>query len=264
MLLELSLILLYYKLQPYTNYQKNLPVFWALSLAIVLITAGGYVINNLYDIETDRINEKKANVLVDQKISISAARTIYGLSTGLGLLLCAWQAALWLPVFVLVAGLLYWYSKSWKAGFFWGNVLVAALSALPIYVIGAQFQLQKKVYVLYGFFAFACSLLREIAKDAEDQNGDRALHMNTLAIKLGTLGSKKFVAIGLLLFALSLTSLSIYFELHFGWYAYILLLGFGLATYTIYLVQQPTDFAKVSLALKVLMLLGVLGIIFIQ
>jgi 4-hydroxybenzoate polyprenyltransferase len=62
--------------------------FCLLSLSVLLITAGGYIINDVFDIEADRINKPK-KVFIDVSISKKKAFYIYlilsftGLFTGI-------------------------------------------------------------------------------------------------------------------------------------------------------------------------------------
>jgi 4-hydroxybenzoate polyprenyltransferase len=94
--------------------------FVLLVMATVFITAGGYVINDYFDIKTDLIN--KGSVIVGTKISRRHAMmwhnifNIIGVTTGFYI---SWKAGfIWLGIlFLAVSGLLYFYSASYKRQF---------------------------------------------------------------------------------------------------------------------------------------------------
>ena len=59
--------------------------FSILAFSTVLIAAGGYIINDIYDIETDKIN-KKENQIIGNSISSKSAFNYYYLLNFLGFL----------------------------------------------------------------------------------------------------------------------------------------------------------------------------------
>ena len=106
--------------------------FIVLVAATVFITAGGYVINDYFDIKTDLIN--KGKVIVGTKIPRRKAMmwhnifNIAGVAVGFYI---SWRAGyIWLgTLFLMVSGLLYFYSASYKRQFLIGNIIVAILDS---------------------------------------------------------------------------------------------------------------------------------------
>ena len=93
--------------------------FTVLVLATLFITAAGYIINDIQDIETDLIN-KPNKAIIDKHIKENTAFNIYfGLTiTGVALGMYVANSVgknAFLALFVLVAGLLYVYATSLKA-----------------------------------------------------------------------------------------------------------------------------------------------------
>ena len=189
---------------------------WLLiTLATVLIAAGGYVVNDYFDVKIDRIN-RPDRLIVTRTVSKDAAMRLFYVLTGLGVA-CGMGAA-WVVrssslaiVFALVPGLLWFYSASYKRMLIVGNLIVAFLSALPPIVIAlAETSWLKKLYGadmlrympigqslfawLGGFamFAFLCTWIREMVKDLQDQNGDRELECHTMPIVWGETVTKVF------------------------------------------------------------------------
>ena len=186
-----------------------------LIVATMLIAAGGYVINDYFDIKIDRINRPdqlivtrsvSKPVAVRLSVSLSAIGTLCGIAAAW--LLRSMSLAI---VFVLIPGLLWFYSSSYKRLFMIGNLTIALLAGLTPFIVAmanvAQLKLQYALILPYlplehdlyawlgGFalFAFLLTWIREIVKDLQDQMGDRELECHTLPIVWGELWTKVFV-----------------------------------------------------------------------
>ena len=185
--------------------------------AVVLTAAGGYVVNDYFDIKIDRINRPDA-VIVTQSISkpaamrLSVSLSIAGALSGIAAawMLCSMTLGI---LFVLVPGLLWFYSSSYKRLLIIGNLTIALLAGLtPMVVALANVAQLKLLYAtilpyttlehdlyawLGGFalFAFLLTWIREIVKDLQDQTGDRELECHTLPIVWGETGTKIFVTL---------------------------------------------------------------------
>lgn len=184
-------------------------------LATVLIAAGGYVINDYFDVKIDRIN-RPDGVIVTRTISKPAAmRLSLGLS-GTGIvcgIIAAWvlRSMTIGMIFVIVPGLLWFYSSSYKRLFMVGNLTIALLAGLTPLIVGmanvAILQLRYESILPYttlehdmyawlgGFalFAFLLTWIREIVKDLQDQMGDRELECHSMPVVWGETWTKVFV-----------------------------------------------------------------------
>ena len=184
--------------------------WWILTLLIVSvvgIAAGGYVINDYFDVKIDRIN-RPDNLVVTRIISRDAAMNLFYGLTAVGVIagtVVAWWAHSWTLLFtyVVIPGLLWFYSASYKRMFLVGNLVVAFASAIvPLLVAIANADYLHHLYQnalayspivgeLYvwtgGFaaFAFLLTWVREIVKDIEDIEGDREMECRTLPIVWG-------------------------------------------------------------------------------
>lgn len=194
------------------------PILWLLILSVVLIAAGGYVINDYFDIKIDRINRPDSVVVGETMTKPAAMHLSIGLSVAgiLVGLLVAWLCRSWTLgiVILLMPGLLWFYSSAYKRQFLVGNLIVAFASAVVPMLLGlaneGMFlpfimahdfqpildQLQPVIRVIYtwlGGFAlmiFLYTWIREVIKDLQDQMGDRELECRTLPIKVGELWTK--------------------------------------------------------------------------
>lgn len=184
--------------------------WWVLTLLIVSvvgIAAGGYVINDYFDVKIDRIN-RPDNLVVTRIISRDTAMHLFYGLTAVGVIagtVVAWWAHSWTLLFtyVVIPGLLWFYSASYKRMFLIGNLVVAFASAIvPLLVAIANADYLHHLYQnalayspivgeLYvwtgGFaaFAFLLTWVREIVKDIEDIEGDREMECRTLPIVWG-------------------------------------------------------------------------------
>jgi 4-hydroxybenzoate polyprenyltransferase len=185
--------------------------FIVLVIATLLVTAAGYVINDYFDIRTDLIN--RGEVIVGNKIPRRKAMMMHNILNLTGVAAAFWVSYrinnIWMGfLFLIVSGLLYFYSATYKRQFLIGNIIVAILTAMvPMLVIffEAPLLLQYKtegpggipvINLLFawvgGFsiFAFLTTLAREIIKDIEDFEGDMAFGRNTLPVVLGIVPSR--------------------------------------------------------------------------
>ena len=200
--------------------------WWVLTLLIVSvvgIAAGGYVINDYFDVKIDRIN-RPDNLVVTRIISRDTAMHLFYGLTAVGVIagtVVAWWAHSWTLLFtyVVIPGLLWFYSASYKRMFLIGNLVVAFASAIvPLLVAIANADYLHHLYQnalayspivgeLYvwtgGFaaFAFLLTWVREIVKDIEDIEGDREMECRTLPIVWGDKVAKIIATILLVVIA---------------------------------------------------------------
>ncbi len=196
--------------------------FALLIIATVLTAAGGYVINDYFDVKIDAINNPD-NQIVGKTISREQAMRIYQTLTACGVVAgvaAAWVLRSWSIglLMVFMPGLLWFYSSSYKRMLIVGNLIVALSTALvPVLLAMADIAYLELTYsenLLYqtsilptiyrwlsafALFAFMLTFCREIIKDLEDQVGDRELECHTIPVVLGENWSKVIVTILMLL-----------------------------------------------------------------
>ncbi len=258
--------------------------FFLLIITSILIAAAGYVINDYFDVKTDRINRPES-VIVDRSISRRKSMLWHMILNGLGLLcaiILAVRAGNFQLFFIqfMTVGLLWFYSTDFKKQALIGNLVVAFLTALiPIVVIIYELPWLKRYYEqnhlpfnlnfkntfffvgMFALFAFLTNLVREIIKDIEDAFGDEATGCKTLPITIGIEKTKYIVYL-----ILSITILLLTYILYQNYSANDLLptlyLGIlvvlpliGLIYYT-FKAQSKSDFSFISRALKIVMVLG--------
>jgi 4-hydroxybenzoate polyprenyltransferase len=256
--------------------------FLLLVAATVFITAGGYIINDYFDIKTDLIN--KGKVIVGTKIPRRHAMmwhnifNIAGVSTGFYI---SWRAGyLWLgALFLVVSGLLYFYSASYKRQFLIGNIIVALLTAMvPLLVVFYEWPSLYKYYTTnavalpelnfifywaggFALFAFLTTLTREIIKDIEDFEGDIAYGRNTVPIVIGILSSK-VVSVSLVILTVLLLYLTWYFLINdtitLIYISAVIVLPLLSVIYKVVISNNRKQLHSASSIMKIVMLTGIL------
>ena len=252
-----------------------------LIFATVCIAAGGYVINNIMDQDTDEI-AKPQNRVVGVSISETVAYnwyiglTIVGVGIGFYLSNVIYKPT-FASMFILVATLLYMYATSFKQIPILGNVVVALMLSTSIIIIGLfdilpaidvdnRFRMKEAFDILmhYAIFAFIINLIREIVKDLEDMDGDYQSGINTLPIAIGVQKTKIIVGV---LTVISIGILAYYvnsnlFELDYVvYYAMVLIVGpliyFGVKLMN---AANKKEFHHLSLVLKIILFFGILSV----
>ena len=253
--------------------------FIILSLSILFITAGGYIINDLYDIEADTIN-KPLKVYISKSISKKNAWFIYLLSSTLGVSLGIYLSIIknidFLSFyFIGTTLLLFLYSVLLKKLVFIGNLCISLLVALPIYLLYKfdsnnitisnilQYFLLSIAIFYYMFFAFLTTMIREIIKDIEDINGDYMVKLKTLPILIGKTRARNisiFLSLVLLLFLFLVSSN--YFISNKYFLGIIMLMLSTVVVYFIFKSWTATtkkQFQYLSNLMKLIMFIGILS-----
>jgi len=173
------------------------------AIVVGLIAAGGYVINDIYDIEIDKIN-KPYRPLPSGKVSLRMAKVVTILAFLLGIFLSIFLGIYNFILAILVSISLIYYAKSLKKTGIYGNILVATNTALSIFYGGlAYFSGDWLIRIIVPtFYSFFLTLSREIVKGIEDYNGDLAYNVKTLATTLGIRKAWKIAKILLIILIL--------------------------------------------------------------
>ncbi len=248
--------------------QNGLPVLqdlrlYLLVLSTVMITAAGYMINDYYDVKIDYVN-RPHEVVVGRGIKrrmVIFLHTVFNFTAiGLGYLVSPRIAVL----NFFAAFLLWLYSNRLKRGPFIGNLTVAFLTGLSIFILGYFYQKSELLVMTYAIFAFFLNLIREIIKDIEDRPGDRKHGCRTLPIVIGFRKTKQvifIIAIGFI-FAILIVTFKINNPVLFIYFG---ILGFVFMWFLwkIYYADRKDHFTQLSTIAKILMLVGTLSMGFL-
>ena len=263
--------------------------FFLLVFSTILLAASGYVINDYFDLRTDRIN-RPDNVIVGKLVKRRIALLLHVLFSFTGVFIGLYIAYItrkenYVFMYIFIPAILWSYSTTLKKQVLIGNLSIAFLTAVvPYLVVSLEFAALERVHgreiidstacslawfwtTGFAFFAFITTLTREIIKDIQDIEGDKAIGCKTLPIEIGVPYSKAIVSI---LSTASVIAIWLIFFLMDNFSAipyatpYLLIFITLPYLYLIYTVTTATtseNFGRASAISKWIMLFGVLFII---
>ena len=159
-----------------------------LNVLLAAISAGftataGNIINDIFDIEVDKIN-RPDRPLPSNKFTINDAYILYLVCFVISGLLVVTISQIVVIIVLLSHLLLFLYSKYLKRIPLVGNITVAFLTGL-VFVFGGVVVENPSAAIIPALFAFLINLIRELVKDMQDVEGDRAAGVITFPIKFG-------------------------------------------------------------------------------
>ncbi len=267
----------------------NVPNLLLLIAASVFIAAGGYIINDYFDINIDRIN-KPDKQIIGKKMSRRKAILWHSVISLIGVALSfylGWRLRIWWigPSNLLCTFLLFAYSSTFKKRFLSGNIIISVLTAWSVGILGlASFYevfYHTSAYndlnpsrifrftILYASFAFVISVIREAIKDMEDIEGDVRYGCNTLPIAAGLNAAKSYTIVWLVVLTGALAIVQFY-ALQFNWWLAIVYCTLLLIVPLVRLFKQlikaqsPQQFHRLSNQTKLIMLMGILSMVFFK
>lgn len=206
---------------------NNEPLFFILlAVSTILTAAAGNIINDYYDIESDKINKPNKWIVgnsISQKRALFYYFSINSIAFFIAIVLSFAFKTHWFITLNLLTILVLWiYSLYLKKTILIGNLVVALLTASIALLSGMYFSIcgyyqlnnqpilvpknqeiinyitfwknifnHKGTFVcVFAIFSFLLNFAREIIKDIEDINGDKKLYASTLPISFGVHYSK--------------------------------------------------------------------------
>ncbi|ADG13918.1 UbiA prenyltransferase [Methanocaldococcus infernus ME] len=225
-------------------------------LVIFFICGFGNIINDIYDIEIDKIN-KPHRPLPSGKVSLKEAKILAISFLAVGLLLSIFINFLAFLIAFINSLLLFLYARFFKRFKPIGNVIVSYLTG-STFLFGAV--AGKNFYP--SFILFLCSFLatwgREIIKDYEDIEGDKKENVVSLPILI----NKKalYIATFLILLAIILSPLPYILKIFGKFYLLGVLVCDLLLLYLCYKAlknrEVSSDIKKVMLVIVLIFLIS--------
>ncbi len=248
--------------------------YFIISIITCIVTIGGYVINDIYDVEIDKVNKPHRAIK-----NLVLWAWIYKILFVVGLALVSYVSyhlsnIYYTPVYIVSWLVLNQYSKRWKCTVLIGNIVVALMSSLAVLIVLAPafsiyLSYEEETFnrffipvIYYTLMAFMISLLREIVKDMEDLDGDKLAGCKTLVVQAGIVKAKVFTQFfHIATIVCSMIFAYIFFAMgRFVWVGFILVLLLILA-YQMFKLKEgrgPNEFRKIQKLYKLIMGLGIL------
>jgi 4-hydroxybenzoate polyprenyltransferase len=163
--------------------QTDLYIILLASISASLVGAAGNIVNDIFDIETDKISHPD-RVLVLDKISKIEAWAEYTLLNSVSIIISVSLSAKLMTIVIATIVLLYIYSSALKKLPLFGNVTIAFITGLA-FIYGGFAADNPVGAIVPAVFAFLINLIREIVKDMQDVEGDKSSGVITFPIKFG-------------------------------------------------------------------------------
>ena len=268
------------------------PAFLLLVISLIFIVAGGYVINDYFDVEIDKVNKPEKLVVgrifaEREALFFYRVLTFIGLVAGLAssLILIKTKFLTLFALLLLLVCVLHSYSSVYKRKFLVGNIIVSLSVAFAVFLPwlfemlylsnNELFLLVCKeiminilpIVLIYTVFAFLTTMMREIVKDAEDSEGDALTHCRTIPVVCGINVTKIIVALlALALFAVLINFHIMLIKMQANVSMFVLMLAeciLVLILINLFKAKKFSDFHAISVSLKIFMLVGILTMLFV-
>lgn len=258
--------------------------FALLALSTSSVAIAGYIINDIHDVKADIIN-KPEKLFVDKKLTRIMAQNLFIGFNAVGLILGMYLSyyvghTSYFIIFILTSLLLYKYAKDLKKRILIGNLIVSSIVLFCILMLAVfdivpatnSYNLKSQmgilnIFLLFGSFGFILTFLREVVKDIEDIEGDKAINAKSFPVVLGENKTKWILTILSSLLVLALCFVSYYvFSSHRVVSLYLLGLVVLPLLYFLWMLtkaKSKKDYHTLSAILKLIMLLGILSMLII-
>jgi 4-hydroxybenzoate polyprenyltransferase len=252
-----------YILAPSSSFYEilfDLKLFY-LVLATAFSTAAGYIINNFYDAEKDKINRPK-KFLLEHLLSQQSQLVLYFLLNGATLIAAgaaSFKAILFFTVYIFGIWI---YSSSLKRLFWISNLFATLLAIIPFFAVTIYFKNFEAVVIYHASFLFLLILIRDIVKDLQNYKGDWVRSYQTLPIVFGNLKTKIIVSAFIFLNSVPIFLL---IQSHLGLMTYYFYFSIPYLLFVLVLLwigSTQKMYLWIHNLLKILILLGVIGIYF--
>jgi 4-hydroxybenzoate polyprenyltransferase len=234
---------------------------WLICLGTLAITAAGNIVNDIYDRKIDAVNKPGRNA-VNYKLSLSKAWLIAVVLNVAGIVIGLLVDGRLAVVNLVVVFLLWLYSYKLKCTPLLGNLVVAVLMGLSVWVVdyAADFCSPLPFY-LYVMFAIFTGLVREMVKDLEDVEGDSAAGCKTLPVLAGISFSKNLAA-ATQFFGTLIIAAGCYYLVreqplwHMIYFSAAVILPMLVLFVMIVTAKQKAHYSRISAGLKIIMVTG--------
>ncbi len=231
-----------------------------LTLATLSAAAAGNVVNDIEGQAADLVN-KPGRRHVGTAVRVKTAWVFY-LVLLAGSLGAAWMVDLAFFIFTVVVNLLlFFYSSDLKGMPLAGNILVAMLTAAVVFVSRKGIEDASMLpFSEFTVMAFLLNLSRELVKDVEDEEGDRAAGIGTFVV---CYGSKKALQLSAMLLFLAFGAALALAVFHPGGWMFrlhLILASLAILLQAVTLLRSQTA-GPSARNIKLLMLFGLLAVL---
>ena len=232
-------------------------------LTASLMMAGTMVLNDVYDIEIDRVNAP-TRPLPSGRASLTGAYLLAGVLSIASIISAILLGLASLLIALLALGLMVFYNVRGKRLGLLGNTIVSFNVALPFVFGGISVSSLRPAVFLFSLLAFLSNLGREVAKGIVDVHGDSVHGVKTLAVLKGARAAA-LTSAGLFVSAVIVSLVPPILGIVSIWYLPIVLvadIGFVGSSASLASKPEPERAKKVKNIVLLWMLLGLVAFLF--
>ena len=233
-------------------------------LATICVVASGYLINDFYDAKLDRIN-RPLKARIDNYVRQSTKLKLYFILNFIGVVfgfLISARAALFFAIYIFA---IWCYSHKLKKYPLLGVLSATMLTILPFFVVFVYFKNFSSIIFMHASFLFLVIMIRELLKDLQSMKGAVIHNYDTFPI---VYGEKKTKLVCLFLLTLTVFPIVILFSFpalsYMRYYFYIAFIVFFFLGIYLWKSSELKHYRMMHNVLKILLLIGVFSIIFID
>jgi len=163
-------------------------------IASALSAAAGYIINNFYDLEKDRIQRPLQNY-IERFISQNFKLNTYLLLNSLALIisiLVSWRVLIF---FIVYQFMVWFYSHKINKIVWINNLYSVVLMAFPFFALFLYYENYSPIIFLHASFLFILLLITDILKDLTSTSADAIYGYHTLPIVYGEHKTKNILSV---------------------------------------------------------------------
>lgn len=233
-------------------------------LATICVVASGYLINDFYDAKLDRIN-RPLKARIDNYVRQSTKLKLYFILNFIGVVfgfLISARAALFFAIYIFA---IWCYSHKLKKYPLLGVFSATMLTILPFFAVFVYFKNFSSIIFMHASFLFLVIMIRELLKDLQSMKGAVIHNYDTFPI---VYGEKKTKLVCLFLLTLTVFPIVILFSFpalsYMRYYFYIAFIVFFFLGIYLWKSSELKHYRMMHNVLKILLLIGVFSIIFID
>ena len=232
--------------------------------ATVCVIAAGYIINNFYDAEKDRINrplKAKIDSIVNQKTKLNIYFFLNFSGFVLGFII-SWKAALFFAVYIF---LIWFYSHKLSKYPLTGLISSTVLALLPFFIIFVYYRNFSKVIFAHALFLGIILLIKELLKELENIKGDLLQDYKTVPVAYGDNFTKGLISFLAILVAVPAYFLWKYPEIgYMKYYFYGTGIILAIMTFQLWIGNSKKNYVFLHNVIKLVVIAGVFSLVLID
>ncbi|MDJ0644687.1 MAG: geranylgeranylglycerol-phosphate geranylgeranyltransferase [Flavobacteriaceae bacterium] len=232
--------------------------------ATVCVIAAGYIINNFYDAEKDRINrplKAKIDSIVNQKTKLNIYFFLNFSGFVLGFII-SWKAALFFAVYIF---LIWFYSHKLSKYPLTGLISSTVLALLPFFIIFVYYRNFSKVIFAHALFLGIILLIKELLKELENIKGDLLQDYKTVPVAYGDNFTKGLISFLAILVAVPAYFLWKYPEIgYMKYYFYGTGIILAIMTFQLWIGNSKKNYVFLHNVIKLVLIAGVFSLVLID